>query len=138
MTFLGQDKPLLEDVIEHHGVKGQKWGVRRKPTTNDIKDARYNVHQQAVALSRQRMVARRQTGAITAKREAKKYEDLKASFLKDPDRVTSLRMTKGEKVVTGILAVSVVGLTPAAAFVGTRVIARKAVERNVRNNTLNK
>lgn len=29
MTFLGQDKPLLEDVIEHHGVKGQKWGVRR-------------------------------------------------------------------------------------------------------------
>lgn len=29
MTFLNQDKPPLEEVIEHHGVKGMHWGQRR-------------------------------------------------------------------------------------------------------------
>jgi hypothetical protein len=31
MTFLGQDKPSLDEVLEHFGVKGMKWGVRRDP-----------------------------------------------------------------------------------------------------------
>jgi len=35
---------LIEDVLEHHGVKGQKWGVRRKATVGPqevvVRDAR--------------------------------------------------------------------------------------------------
>lgn len=26
----GQEKPSLEEILEHHGVKGQKWGVRKR------------------------------------------------------------------------------------------------------------
>ncbi len=34
MTIMvGQEKPSLDDIIEHHGVKGQKWGVRRELRT---------------------------------------------------------------------------------------------------------
>lgn len=30
MTYiLGQEKPSIEEVLAHHGVKGQRWGVRR-------------------------------------------------------------------------------------------------------------
>lgn len=35
MTFLmGQEKPSLEDLLEHHGVKGMQWGVRKKEDTS--------------------------------------------------------------------------------------------------------
>lgn len=27
--LMGLDKPSLDEVLEHHGVKGQRWGVRR-------------------------------------------------------------------------------------------------------------
>ena len=29
----GATKPSLEDALEHHGVKGQRWGVRRRSST---------------------------------------------------------------------------------------------------------
>lgn len=31
MILNGPEKPSPEDVLAHHGVKGQKWGVRHKP-----------------------------------------------------------------------------------------------------------
>jgi hypothetical protein len=30
VTFENQVNPPMDEVLEHHGVKGQKWGVRRK------------------------------------------------------------------------------------------------------------
>ena len=31
MTFTNELKPSLEEALEHYGVKGMKWGVRRTP-----------------------------------------------------------------------------------------------------------
>ena len=33
MTFENQVNPPMDEVLEHHGVKGQKWGVRRNEKT---------------------------------------------------------------------------------------------------------
>lgn len=138
MTFLGQDKPSLEDVIEHHGVKGMHWGRRKgKVSTDEIKDARYRVHTQASKLQAQKHKVRMAKGKEATDKELKKYNTQKASFLKNPDRATAARMSKGEKVVVGVAAVTVIGLPYAAGYVGARVVGRKVIERNVRNNTQN-
>lgn len=33
--MIHDDKPTLEAALEHHGVKGQKWGVRRATALTD-------------------------------------------------------------------------------------------------------
>lgn len=32
--IVGEDKPPLEEVIEHFGTKGMKWGIRKKNQTS--------------------------------------------------------------------------------------------------------
>lgn len=43
--IFGTEKPSLDDTLEHHGVKGQKWGVRKQPhspQTRSQRRASYN------------------------------------------------------------------------------------------------
>lgn len=63
-----EDKPSLEELF-HFGVKGMRWGVRKKVTTSDIKSAR--------ARQRGRSESARKTSS---------------------DRAISSRLTRGEKV----------------------------------------
>lgn len=41
MTFQNELKPSLDDALEHYGVKGMKWGVR-KTTSSELKTAKKN------------------------------------------------------------------------------------------------
>ena len=89
MKYYGDEKPSLEDLA-HHGVKGQRWGVRKsRPSATEIHAAR-----------------QRQEKRITKLRAAKTPQK-KASITKqlntNEDRVTSARMTLGEKVTTTML-----------------------------------
>lgn len=73
--FLNETKPDLDDVLEHHGVKGQKWGVRRQAHISAI-GRRINTHKE-VAFDLRKMnklekMDGRQHPGIRAKRSAQK------------------------------------------------------------------
>lgn len=106
-----KEKPgTPEEILEHHGVKGMRWGVRTKasrsfnaknPTraqrNQAIKKARYNVD----------------TGKSVSRADA----------------AAALRLTTGEKVAVGILASTGFLTIPLVAYTGTRVAMRRAQEK---------
>jgi Ni,Fe-hydrogenase III large subunit len=110
---MSDDKPSLDELTElqHHGVKGMRWGVRSKrsyPSGKEIRTARRNVQARRAQMTGNRIA----TGvrAVQGNKKAvaslkTQHKDMKMSFLKSPDRVTALKMTKGESAALAILAI---------------------------------
>lgn len=95
------------EILEHHGVKGMHWGIRKSPVRSatrafnkknptgrararDIRRARANVGVQYTKY--------KDTPRGPARKKAKLV------YLRSPDRATALRMTRGEKATSAILA----------------------------------
>lgn len=128
-----QELMELEEGLAHFGVKGMKWGQRKvtysdgaQASAKDIKSARKNVASQDKAVrkqSRKALVKRGEERAI----EKAKLKEMKAEALMNPDRVTALRMTRGET----ILQAALVPLSPgrAIANVAARELTIRAVKK---------
>lgn len=118
-----------EDSLAHYGVAGMKWGqTRAKGSGSDIRAARFNVRKQQEKIADQAFALNQATksgNTAKANAAAKKYVEMNAKLLKDPDRVLASRLTRGEKVVTvalaGPLGLALVGATSAT----SRRIERK-------------
>lgn len=134
-----EQKPSLEEVLEHHGVMGMKWGHRKatdggssggsapkktKPTKQDIMDARAR---QASRLSDyNRKVDAYNLAKPGSKSEAKALKDVQKAddiLSKGADAKTAAKMTSGEKWVAGI-SWGVVAVTSAGLIAG-RVAASR-------------
>ena len=124
--ILGEEnKPPLEDLIEHYGVKGMKWGHRkagdgssgsappakRKPTATDIRNARIermaltgDVNRAAINLNRASASGSKAKTATATKA----YEKALKEYNFSDSHANALRYTNGEKAVlimlTGPLA----------------------------------
>lgn len=130
----GQQKPSLSDLA-HFGVKGMKWGVRKAPTTEQIKGARRRLDKDLVDLGeqRQQIKSAKKSGDVQrVAREKKKFADMHKSFLKNPDRPTAMRMTRGEQAA--LLAIGTVmapgaGTVTAAVRIGAQTTASRIVEK---------
>lgn len=106
MTFVGQDKPDLDDLA-HFGVKGMRWGVRRGLTT--AKD-RQNLESRKTI---NKMTLQRDVSAIksvnpfSSKEKRAEMRSLTKQMQKDikasPHLAPSIRMTAGEKTALIIL-----------------------------------
>lgn len=108
---------VSEQVLEHYGVKGQKWGVRRsvkqlasaagranqksKQRTADIKGARKQAAKKEVA------VYKSAAKTILSKDNRSRIENGKKTVeaFKDfrTNAATAVKMTRGEKVVNGAI-----------------------------------
>jgi len=123
MTTQSDFREVGEDFVAHYGKKGMHWGVRNsrpdiadaagnpglskpkkvKPTSSDIKAARarQSIRERKYEESQgDYMVARTNKGQAKAEKVMRKLE--KDYFL-GKDAETANRMTKGEKITTGIL-----------------------------------
>lgn len=151
----GATKPSLEDALEHHGVRGQKWGVRRaeklrahgqklQAKAQNPKNSNRTNRNLQIKIARTNVAARqheidqltRAANKAKTPQERQKLDALatkKASALfNHPDQVTASRMTTGEKVVSGLLiggSIAVAGAQGAAAAAGPRVPRSPGVYR---------
>jgi hypothetical protein len=120
-----QEFATPQDALAHYGKKGMKWGVRNKPTRAEIKDARYNVASDNAKFYKGKSKIKRGEGTRKEKRAA--IKKLRASHLKNPDRLTSLRMTNGEKAAFAVLAVAAPPL--AVGIAADRVVAKRILTK---------
>ena len=102
--IIGEEKPSLDDVVEHVGVLGMKWGHRKSATAADINRARLSTTRDAHAYAVARDAAKKHAKGTEARAKAdKKAGDLKLKFLNNPDRATAVRMNIGEKAVVTVV-----------------------------------
>lgn len=123
MTFIvGEEMPAIED-LEHHGVLGMKWGKHRAQAGGkEIRSARYRlgVKQAKYAAADDKRRSLKKGTAERTKADAHQ-KTLEKQFNKDPDRVVASRMTRGEKVVSVLLA----GPLGLVAIGGTSAVSRR-------------
>lgn len=116
-----------DDFLEHYGVKGMKWGVRRNRDSSGsggpgriartmkkiddrdtrIENARLNVEKRRSEIAKTRREMKRETKAFSKERKAGRNDirNMKLDLLNDPDTVTATRMTSGEIAVTALFGV---------------------------------
>jgi hypothetical protein len=127
--IVGQDKPDILTMI-HSGVKGMKWGVRKKTSTSsEIKDARVRqaVRERRLASATDQLnLVSAGSNAAAKKAAVKKFQQAHKDLLTSEDRVVAARMTKGDKWL------QVFALGPLAAVtIPALALHAKAVEKNV-------
>jgi hypothetical protein len=132
--ILGEsDKPSLED-IQHYGVLGMKWGQRKKYTSTEIKTARKDLRVKNKAYrSEARKVNALKEGSKGRKVGEEKLAKMHKEYLKNPNRIAAIRMTKGEKIASVIFSANPVGLGIAAAAVAGTSIASRRIESKQRS-----
>lgn len=149
--MIGQKFDTPENALAHFGKKGMKWGVRNEPlavgtgprgrsgqkkiTDKDIEAARLRDATRHIQYTQTKARVKSSTpGTKAHDTSVKKMANMEAAYLRNPDRATALRMTKGEKYVSTAIAVALPGAGTIGVAVGStvRVGVRKHVERSVR------
>lgn len=130
------------EILEHTGVKGMKWGVRnqRGPTQSSRKFGAKFPTGKSRAMEIRRARAAQQVRAVKFHNSPKgspQREAARKAFLKHPDRVTAMRMTRGEKVVFSIIGV---GSAPTGFGVGMGIgtVGVVAARRNIEKKQASK
>ena len=130
------------EILEHHGTKGMKWGVRQSRQMSKEFGRQFPTGQsRAQEIHRARLTVAQNRLAIDRAKTPEARKEAAKVYLKNPDRATAKRLTRGEKVTVGVLAgvFGVTGIVPAAvggAIIGTHA-HRRIIERKQRQGAYN-
>jgi len=104
---ISTEKPGSPAELVHFGVMGMQWGVHKTQGTRDFYAKNPTSKQRTKEIVKARESAQKTKKAYKKeKRGSEERADLKKVHLSNPDRPTSLRLTRGEKVVVGLLNVT--------------------------------
>ncbi len=82
MTFLNETKPSLDDALEHFGVQGMKWGVRKQATARPQNSRNVDRKRKAVKIAGGAVaVATLAVGAYAVRNQLKNHGALKVANL---------------------------------------------------------
>ncbi len=141
--MLHEQKPSLEEAIEHYGVKGMKWGVRKSGKRGsssgklsklnkklDKRDAEIGKARASVKKSREELSVARSVhyrtrvtkGRSEVARQSKaELKKAKMNFLLNPNRVTAAKLKSGEILVDAVF----LGTATSASIQNQRAISRQ-------------
>jgi len=144
-AFANEMKPPMEDYfLEHYGVKGMKWGVRRSQAALDRAAGRRTAkankgpsQSKQIRTARKNVLQKRRQEFKNADSISKKAEiflkgefanNLSLEYRANPDRKIAFQRTTGERVATTILAIPSLG-TAAAYELGNQTM-NKAIRND--------
>ena len=128
-----QENPSPEELA-HYGVLGMKWGHRKTATTADIHAARRRIATKQQEHHELQTVRSHTTPGSKARAKADRdLETFTKNFKNDPARVIAVRMTRGEKIITALLAGPV-----AAIPIGATSALSRRIEKKQDDNAYNK
>lgn len=141
-----ESSPSFDEIIEHYGIPGMKWGKRKarpttapapkkakkpKPTSEEIYKARreLNYLQTKTLTTRDEYLNAGINGTEKQKNKAfKEYEKAVINLGTSDARVNAQRLTRGEAVVFTLLTGPAV-LIPVASLAVTRKVEAKSVAK---------
>jgi len=129
---ISTEKPGSPAELVHFGVKGMQWGVHKTQGTRDFYAKNPTSKQRTEKITKARESTHKTKKAYKSeKRGTEKRADLKKVHLSNPDRATALRLTRGEKVVFGLIN-TLPGVPPLTAAAQVYVVGsvgkRRALE----------
>jgi hypothetical protein len=133
MNMIPVEKPgSPAEILEHHGTKGMRWGVRK--SSREFAGKFPRSRDRTTEIARARASVAKTGQAHKQEKDPTKRKELKEIHLNNPDRATAYRMTRGEKIVAGLFAtvLSPTLLVPAVEGVGigaTYAVRRRAEKR---------
>lgn len=140
MTVLDEIKGAISETLEHQGVKGMRWGTNKgkssAPSGDAVRAARVRVSNSSLKVKAAKRSANAAVRPETKAKRKKIHGDLKMAHLKNPDRITANRITKGDVAIAGLLTAATGGIA-APAFTAAGVVMygqRKALERSAKKN----
>ena len=130
--MLSVEKPgSPSEILEHHGTKGMKWGVRNNPVNRSFnrKNPTSGHKSDAIRLARSKTNVRYTQATKSKSGSAADRKAAKLAYKRDPNRAIALRTTRGEKVVLSLLALTGIGTLPIAAVTTGMVVQRQHIEK---------
>lgn len=129
-----EDIPLseLDDYLEHYGVKGMKWGVRKAASTRrDIKDARarQRIRKGEIRQLQSKSVSETSsTGKAAAEKALKKAM---SDFENNPDYKTSKKFTALEQVGVGLVSGVALPVVGGIAVAGGMAVRNRQLNKQI-------
>lgn len=111
---------FAEDFLEHYGVKGMKWGVKRA-------QANVRTGREGLAAQKRQITSAKTVEAIDAAQA--KYNTMRADHLNNPDRVTAQTMTLGKAATVSALGFLALGPIGIPAGLAAQAAYRRTIQK---------
>ena len=123
------NKPPLDDVLEHHGVKGQKWGIRKQRPTLGLARRRVNTGTAQSSTSKYTKNAKNRKGY-----SSKDYQKYRKRGISHAKAIEYAKRDRKKKIAGIAIGAAAIGLTALAIKKGKATNNTALLEKRYQQN----